>query len=172
MAAAVARALLTALLLAMLSAHAAARPGDSFAGGRAAPPFLLQDLQGDTHRLTDYSGKVLVVNFWASWCAPCREELPLLNQIWSQLDGESVAMLAINVSDDREAVAAFLKDYPIDFDVLLDQHGDISRRWKVTGLPTTIVLDPYGRVSHRLVGKRDWESTDLLQLVRDLKRSK
>jgi len=169
---AVGRLLLAGVLFAALLATAQAGPGFSFAVARPAPPFLLQDPQGGYHRLVDYSGKVLIVNFWASWCAPCREELPLLNQVWSQLKGGSVAMLAVNVSDDRDAVSAFMQDYPIDFDVLLDPHGHVSRRWQVTGLPTTFVIDPYGRITHRLVGKRDWERSDLLQLVRDLERSR
>ncbi|MCG8427358.1 MAG: TlpA family protein disulfide reductase [Chromatiales bacterium] len=133
-----------------------------------APPFHLEDLNGRLHHLTEYRGKVLVVNFWASWCAPCREELPSMNRAWEALQGENVAMLAINLGEDREAVDAFIKDFPIDFTVLLDRRGNISQRWRVTGMPTTFLVDPQGNIAYRIVGKREWDSDELLQLVREL----
>jgi peroxiredoxin len=160
--------LLPALLILALAAPLQAQPYPGLAAGRPAPPFLLQDPQGKVHRLVDYRGRVTIVNFWASWCAPCREELPAMNRVWAELRNAPVAMLAINVSDDIEAIEAFERDHPIDFTVLLDSHGRIGRRWQVHGLPTTFVLDPYGRIAHRLVGKRDWNDSDLLQLVRRL----
>lgn len=168
-AAAFRRLLLSALLCPLLAVQA--RPPYTPTAARPASPFILQDPAGHYHRLVDYRGKVLIVNFWASWCAPCREELPSMNRAWKVLENEPVAMLAINVSDDREALEAFLQDYAIDFSVLLDPLGDASRRWQVSGLPTTFVLDRDGRIVHRMVGKRDWDNLDLLQLVRRLSGS-
>lgn len=161
--------LLVSLQLGVM-ASAAVRAAVPMPPLRPAPPFLLEDMQGEYHRLMDYEGKVVIVNFWASWCAPCREELPSMNRAWAELKDEPVAMLAINVSDDREAIFAFLRDYPIDFTLLLDTHGRASRHWRVQGLPTTYIVNPGGRVVHRLVGKHDWSSDRLLQLVRDQKR--
>jgi peroxiredoxin len=133
-----------------------------------APPFRLPDLHGEYHHSSEYRGKVLIVNFWASWCAPCREELPSMNRAWAELQDESVVMLAINVGEDREAVLAFNRDYPIDFQVLLDSYGNISQRWRVVGMPTTFLVNRKGKIIHRIAGKREWDSEELLGLVRGL----
>lgn len=132
-----------------------------------APPFALPDLEGDEHRLSDYAGKVLVVNFWASWCVPCRDELPSMNRAASKLSEQPVAWLAINVGEEREAVTAFVADYPIDFTVLLDPSGRVSQDWQVIGMPTTFVIDPEGYVAHRIVGKREWDDERHLRMLTD-----
>lgn len=132
-----------------------------------APPFELTDLGRNEHRLSDYAGKVLVVNFWASWCVPCRDELPSMNRAAGKLTDQPVVWLAINVGEDREAVAAFVADYPIDFTVLLDPSGGVSQAWQVTAMPTTLILDPQGYVAHRIVGKREWDDERHLQMVID-----
>ncbi|MCU7803898.1 MAG: TlpA family protein disulfide reductase [Candidatus Thiodiazotropha sp. (ex Lucinoma borealis)] len=134
-----------------------------------APPFHLQDLDGKFHHLSDFRGRVLIVNFWASWCTPCREELPSMNRAWSQLKQEGISMLAINVGEDQQAVSAFIEDYPIDFGLLLDSYGNISQRWQVRGLPTTFILNAKGEIVYRVVGDREWDDASLLQQVRDLK---
>ncbi len=130
-----------------------------------APPFALPDLERNEHRLSDYAGKVLVVNFWASWCVPCREELPSMNRAARKLLEQPVAWLAINVGEDRAAVAAFTADYPIDFTVLLDQSGRVSQSWQVIGMPMTFVVNRDGFVVHKIVGKREWDDEPHLQMV-------
>jgi peroxiredoxin len=77
-------------------------------------------------------------------------------------------MLAINVGEDREAVLAFSQDYPIDFQVLLDSYGNISQRWRVVGMPTTFLVNRNGEIIHRIAGKREWDSEEMLGLVRGL----
>ncbi|MCU7845640.1 MAG: TlpA family protein disulfide reductase [Candidatus Thiodiazotropha sp. (ex Monitilora ramsayi)] len=133
-----------------------------------APPFHLRDLAGDFRHLSDFRGRVVVVNFWASWCSPCRQELPSMNRAWSQLQDEKIVMLAINVGEDREAVTAFLEDFPIDFPVLLDSYGNISQRWRVRGLPTTFVLNTRGESVYEIVGERQWDDEAIMQQIRDL----
>ena len=135
---------------------------------RKAPQFTLQDPERQVHRLTDFSGKVVVVNFWASWCVPCRQELPSMNRASRAQPDEVVIWLAVNVGEDREAVEAFRKDYPIAFTVLLDTDGRVSKDWRVTGMPTTFVINPKGEIAHQIVGKRDWDDAAHLQLVRQL----
>jgi thiol-disulfide isomerase/thioredoxin len=130
-----------------------------------APAFVLLDVNSNEHRLSDYAGKVLVVNFWASWCVPCREELPSMNRAAKKLAELPVAWIAVNVGEDREAVAAFRADYPIDFSVLLDATGEVSRSWRVTGMPTTYIIDPRGYLVHRIVGKREWDDERHLQML-------
>ncbi len=133
-----------------------------------APPFALPDLARNQHRLSDYAGKVLVVNFWASWCVPCREELPSMNRAASRLAGQPVVWLAVNVGEDPEAVSAFVTDYPIDFTVLLDTSGLVSQSWRVVALPTTLILNRQGYVIHRIVGKREWDDELHLRMVIEL----
>ncbi len=161
------------MLLALLATTTPAEPQAPYTQSAlalpASPSFLLRDPQGREHRLADYIGNVVIVNFWATWCAPCRKELPSMNRAWAELKNESVVMLAINVSDDLEAIAAFLQDYPIDFPVLLDRDGEASQQWRVLGLPTTFVVNPSGQVVYREVGLREWDSDSSLQLVRGLK---
>ncbi|MET0052771.1 MAG: TlpA disulfide reductase family protein [Candidatus Thiodiazotropha sp.] len=133
-----------------------------------APPFHLQDLQGRYQHLQDYRGRVVIVNFWASWCGPCREELPSLNRAWAALEPRGVAMLAINLGEEAEAVNAFLADFPIAFPVLLDRRGTFAQRWRVQGLPTTFVLNPRGEIVYRVVGERAWDDATLLRQVEAL----
>lgn len=134
-----------------------------------ALPFHLLDLDDKFHHLSDYKGKILVVNFWATWCPPCRKEIPSMNRAWAQLKNENIEMLAINVGEDKEAVAAFTKDHPIDFQVLLDSRGTVSQRWQILGMPTTIIVDTRGFIAHRIVGDREWDSPELLAQIRSLK---
>ncbi|MES9860970.1 MAG: TlpA disulfide reductase family protein [Candidatus Thiodiazotropha sp. LLP2] len=122
-----------------------------------ALPFRLQGLEGEYHQLHDYRGKVVIVNFWASWCAPCRNELPSMNRAWAELKSKDVAMLAINLGEEVDAVKAFLNDYPIDFQVLFDYHGRISQRWRVRGMPTTFVLNRKGKIIYKVVGEMAWD---------------
>ncbi|MBT3054365.1 MAG: TlpA family protein disulfide reductase [Candidatus Thiodiazotropha sp. (ex Codakia orbicularis)] len=136
--------------------------------GRNPPTFRLHDLEGRNHQLLDYRGRVLIVNFWASWCVPCRRELPSMNRAWTALRPKGIAMLAINLGDDAEAVKEFLYDFPIDFPVLLDHRGRISQRWQVRGLPTTLVLNQRGEIVYRAVGEREWDDAVLLHQLQTL----
>lgn len=133
-----------------------------------APPFHLQDLKGDYRHLGDFRGQVLIVNFWASWCQPCRQELPSLNRASAALEQDGVAMLAVNLGEEPEAVEAFMNDYPIDFTVLVDQRGIYSQRWQVRALPTTFVLNPRGEIVYRILGEKAWDDPSLLAQVRQL----
>ena len=145
-----------------------AKSADTAVPLRKAPQFTLQDTDRQVHRLADFGGKVVVINFWASWCVPCRQELPSMNRASRALPDETVVWLAVNVGEDREAVEAFRNDYPIAFTVLLDTDGRVSQDWSVTGMPTTFVVNQQGEIEHQIVGKREWDDATHLQLVRRL----
>ncbi|QEP41708.1 TlpA family protein disulfide reductase [Ectothiorhodospiraceae bacterium BW-2] len=132
-----------------------------------APAFSLQDINGDTHQLSDYAGKPVIVNFWATWCPPCREEMPSMQRAWQQIQG-SVAMLAINVGETEDKVFPFLGSYPVDFPILFDTDSAVLKAWPVMGLPTTFVLDPQGRIVYRAIGGREWDDADILQKIKAL----
>ncbi len=137
-------------------------------GRPAAPPLVLKDMDGNVHRLSDYRGHPVIVNFWATWCPPCRAELPSMNRAWQALQKDGVVMLAVNVGEDEDTIFAFNADYPIDFPILLDRDSKAIDTWSVLGLPTTFVVDAQGRLAYRAVGGRRWDSDRLLYMVRAL----
>jgi len=134
-----------------------------------APDFSLADMDGEMHSLMSYRGKPVIINFWATWCPPCRAELPSMNRGWEKVKDEGIEMLAINVGEDEDTIFKFTADYPIDFQVLLDKSGDAINHWPINGLPTTFVIDPDGKLAYRAIGGREWDSDQLLDMVRSLK---
>ena len=135
-----------------------------------APNFRLIDLDNKIHTLKDFKGKPLIVNFWASWCKPCREELPALNRAWAKVKDQGVQMLAINIGEDPNAVFNFIREYPIDFRILLDPQSDELANWQMLGLPTTFIIDTYGRVVYQAIGEREWDNDELLTKVLVLRK--
>jgi len=133
-----------------------------------APAFTLQDTQGNPISLADYRGKVLVINFWATWCPPCRHEMPSLNRAAAWLKKYDIALLAINSGEQADKVEKFLQEQPLDFPVLLDPGGAVSTQWNATRLPVTYVVDPQGRLIYRALGSRDWDTPELLVPIRGL----
>ncbi len=137
-------------------------------GRPPAPSFELPDDEGEMHALSDYQGKVVIINFWATWCPPCRAELPSMNRAWKKLKKQNVQMLALNVGEDEDTVFAFTGEQEIDFQILLDESGDIINRWPVSGLPTTFILDKQGRVVYRAVGGREWDTDEIINIIKAL----
>ncbi|PLX60756.1 peroxiredoxin [Sedimenticola selenatireducens] len=133
-----------------------------------APAFTLQDTGGNRISLADYRGKVLVVNFWATWCPPCRREMPSLNRAAAWLKKYDVALIAINSGERADKVEKFLQEQPLDFPVLLDPDSTVSTQWKATRLPITYVVDPQGRLVYRALGSREWDAPELLVPIRGL----
>lgn len=134
-----------------------------------APEFLLRDMNEKIKELDDYRGKPIIINFWATWCPPCRDELPSMNRAWKKIKDEGIQMLAIDIGEDEEAISSFTKNYPIDFTILLDESSEEISNWSIRGLPTTFVLDPQGHVIYRAVGGREWDNKKILDMVRALK---
>lgn len=141
----------------------------SIPGKVLAPDFTLQDTDGKTHRLSDYRGRPVIINFWTTWCPPCREELPSMNRAWHLIKEEGIAMLAINMGEDEDTIFLFSADYPSDFPILMDQSGEVIEQWPVKGLPTTYVIAPDGTIAYRAIGSREWDARELLNSVRALK---
>ena len=136
--------------------------------GVVAPDFELMDTEGRLHRLSDYRGRPVIINFWTTWCPPCREEIPSMNRAWQILEQEGIAMLAINMGEDEDTIFIFTADYPADFPMLMDRSGEVIAEWPVKGLPTTYVIAPDGRIAYRAIGSREWDDAGLLDKVRAL----
>jgi thiol-disulfide isomerase/thioredoxin len=111
---------------------------------------------------------VVVVNFWATWCEPCREELPSLERLRAHFASAPFLVLAVNVGEGEARIREFLKESPVKFPVLLDRDSAAQNDWEVRGLPTTFVLDPQGRIRYSFVGERDWSDDEVKSAVRAL----
>jgi peroxiredoxin len=137
----------------------------------AAPDFTLTDLDGKAHRLRDARGKVVLVNFWATWCPPCRQELPSMQRAWQRLKGEGFAMYAVDIGEDEETILPFVLSTGVEltFPILLDRDSAVLKAWPVIALPTTFVLDSEGHIVYRAVGGREWDDPGLLATMRALR---
>ncbi len=134
-----------------------------------APDFELSGPNGETYRLSDFLGRPLIVNFWATWCPPCRAEMPAMQRAWQQLEPEGIGLIAINVGEEADAVSAFLEQVPVSFPLPLDTDSKVTQRWPLRGLPTTFVMAPDGRLVYKATGEREWDDPAVLELVRALK---
>src|SRR5690349_6147727 len=136
------RQFLLASLLLAAAGRAAAQPALKPWAGVITPPLELSDTEGKTHRLADYRGKTVLVNFWATWCEPCREEMPSIERLRTQLQRRPFAVLAVNVGQSAEAARAFAKTMPLGFPLLLDRDMRTSRAWGARVLPATFLIGP------------------------------
>lgn len=119
--------------------------------GEQAPPFTARSLDGGTVSLEDFRGRVVVLNFWATWCGPCRVEMPEFERYQARL-GDRVAILGVNMQEPPTLVAPFVRQYALTFPILLDESGAIAAPYRVTGLPTSVILDRAGIIRERVVG--------------------
>ncbi|MCR8724905.1 TlpA family protein disulfide reductase [Frigidibacter sp. ROC022] len=128
------------------------------------------DPAGDEHRLADYQGKWLLVNFWATWCAPCRKEMPGLNALQAEFGGDRFQVLTIATGPNPlPAVQRFMKEVEADeLPILLDPNQALARQMGVLGLPLTVLVDPEGREVARLIGDADWSGESARAIVAEL----
>ena len=146
------RTILSAFLLVVLfAAGCGGSPGPRV--GRAAPAFSLPSLaDGSSVTLDQLRGKVVLLNFFASWCPACRAEMPFLQAAWEEVRDEGVAFLIIDIAEDDEVVARFMEDRGFTIPVIMDQTGDVATRYNISALPTTFILDREGVVRNITVG--------------------
>ena len=142
----------------------------SVEGQPLASEFELTDIDDNVHRLSDYRGKIVIVNFWATWCPPCRFELPSMEKLWQLVQKEDVIMLAINVGEDADTIFTFTSDYPVTFPMLMDNDSSVTAKYPVQGIPTTFIISPDGRIIYRAVGTREWDDKKLIKTILVLKK--
>ena len=139
--------------------------------GSMAAPFELATLDGKVVKSSELAGKVVLVNFWATWCGPCKEEMPSLARLQQQLDPSRFTMLTVTTDLQRQGIAHFLSQLGVSLPVLFDEDQEVSRSFMVRGLPTTIVIARDGALVGRAVGPRAWDSPEAVAVMRHVMES-
>ena len=127
-----------------------------------APDFNLKGEDGKSYRLSDMRGKVVVINFWATWCPPCRYEMPAMERLWQKVKDKNIVIWGVNVGEDADTIFEFTGTYPVSFPLPMDIDGKVIEQYPIKGLPTTYVINPQGMVTHRAVGSREWDEAWLI----------
>lgn len=140
--------------------------------GYPAPVTNLTDLDNESYNLEDQRGAWVFVHFWASWCGPCRKEMPAIQNMINILQSEGLKIALINTAEDEDTVFSFLSAHAPNLRPLMDRDGQITEQWQPRGLPATYLVDPQGKVRYQALGGREWDRPDYLAFLRRLIRSK
>jgi thiol-disulfide isomerase/thioredoxin len=148
----------------------AAVPASQAGGNGPAPPFTLTARGGNSLSLAQYKGQVVMLNFWASWCGPCRQEMPLLENIYKKYNKMGFTLIGVNVEPDSKAADDWLKQTPVSFPIIYDKDSSVSKAYDVSGMPSTVIIDRKGniRVLHR--GYKPGDENEYLDSIRTLVR--
>lgn len=137
--------------------------------GAVAPDFTVKDLAGKEVKLSALKGKVVLVNFWATWCPPCKEEIPSMMKLNQSMAGKQFQMLAVSIDEGgREAVEGYFKKSGNSLPAYLDIEGEVSRLYGTTGVPETFIVDKAGIIRKKVVGGMDWSSPDVVAYMDEL----
>jgi thiol-disulfide isomerase/thioredoxin len=160
------RFLLAAIFLCVATC-AAAQQLKPWSGG-ATPALALRDVEGRPHRLEDYRGKVVLVNFWATWCEPCREEMPSMNRLRATLAGRPFDVLAVNLAESEPRIRRFMEQVPLEFTVLMDRDGATAKAWRARILPVSFLVGADGRIRYSVLGEIDWTEERVRQAILEM----
>ncbi|MFQ5681862.1 MAG: redoxin domain-containing protein [Candidatus Binatia bacterium] len=133
-----------------------------------AADFALPDLKGNSVRLKSFRGKLVFLNFWATWCPPCRSEMPSMDRLYNELRGRGLVMLAVNKQENRRQVGKFMKELQLNFPALLDSHGTASSSYWIQALPSTFIISASGKIIGSKIGPRDWSTRDAVAFFKNL----
>jgi len=135
-----------------------------------APNFTLKSMSGKNLKLSEMTGNVVLINFWASWCGPCREEIPYLNALHKKYAPLGFTVLGVNVEEQMDGARGFLGNVPVDFPILLDNTNKVSKQYKVVAMPTTVVIDRDGNMRYLHEGYKPGDEKKYRQMVKKLVR--
>jgi len=158
---------LPGLLLCLVAATGAASSGLT---GQPAPDFALKSSTGKNLRLSEYRGDVVMINFWATWCGPCRQEMPLLDELYSRYQRVGFSLLGVNIDDDSGKAMNMVSELGVSFPVLFDARKEVSRLYAVDAMPVTVILDREGTVRHVHQGYKPGYEQKYLEQIRALLR--
>lgn len=137
-----------------------------------APAIQLKDIDGESFNLDATKGTWVFVHFWASWCGPCRKEMPAVQRMWNILQNEGLKIALINTAETEDTVFSFLATYAPDIRPLMDSDGQITESWRPRGLPATYLVDPAGNVRYQALGGRPWDKPEYMNFLRQLMKTK
>lgn len=133
-----------------------------------APALVLKDLDGKQHHIADYRGKVVLLNFWATWCGPCVKEMPSLEKLARQMSGEQFSLITVNFGEKPARIKPFLKKIGVELPVLVDPDMNVSRAWVKKGLPTTFIIGADQKIRYQVLGELNWDAPEVEQKIRQL----
>ena len=154
--------------LLLIAGGAQARELEPYRGEPTPPPLVLPDLNGKPHDLADYRGRVVLVNFWATWCPPCVHEMPSMQRLNEKMAGKPFAILAVDMAETEADVKKFMAKVKVDFTILMDRDGKVLQRWKVFAFPTSFLVSPDGKIRYALFGPLEWDSEDVVRIIEGL----
>jgi thiol-disulfide isomerase/thioredoxin len=153
------------LILCGLASPATSGTLDPYDGFNPGPPLALEDLGGNRHRLADYRGEVLLINFWATWCPPCIIEMPGMQRLKEKLAGRPFRILAVNVKETEGTIWKFHKLVKVDFPLLQDRDGQASEDWQVVVYPSSFLVDASGEIRYQVTGMLEWDSPEMVRVI-------
>ena len=139
-----------------------------FKGNKTPLAINLKDVHGNTVTKDDYKGQITVVNFWATWCPPCVQEIPSLNRLKMKMSGLPFELISINYAEDNKTILDFMKDVNVEFPVLLDQAGNFAKQWNVITYPSTFVIDTQGEIRYGVNAAIEWDDPEFIQKIKSL----
>ena len=134
----------------------------------SAQNFTLNDIDGEKFELNNSKGNWVFLHFWASWCGPCRVEMPGIQQLSDKMKGEKFQIIMINTAEDEDTVFEFLGSINVELNSLLDVDGQVTEVWKPRGLPTSFFINPKGKVKYQAIGGREWGSPIYINFIKNL----
>jgi thiol-disulfide isomerase/thioredoxin len=136
-----------------------------------APDFTLHDVDGEKFELEVTRGHWVFLHFWASWCGPCREEMPAIQKLADAVKSEKFQIVMINTAEDEDTIFEFLAAIDVELNSLMDVDGMVTEAWKPRGLPTTFLISPKGQIRYQAIGGRDWGNTEYIDFIKHLTKS-
>ncbi len=164
------KGLRTTLLGAILVIFTASSLAASSLEGQVAPDFVLKSASGENLRLSEYRGDVVLINFWATWCGPCRQEMPLLDDLYGRYQRVGFSLLGVNIDDDSRRAMKMVQELGVNFPVLFDESKEVSKLYKVEAMPVTVLVDREGRIRHVHNGYKPGYEEKYLTEIRSLLR--
>ena len=158
--------LLIAVVLISISGMLQAANLKAVEGKVVAPSLVLKDLQGKQHDLKDYKGQVVLVQFWATYCGPCRKEMPSMNKMMKQMGDVPFKILAVDMGETKEEVDQFVSEVKPEFTILMDEDGKSIEDWRVFAAPSNFIIDPDGYIRYTLFGGVEWDSVELIEKLK------
>jgi peroxiredoxin len=154
----------------LVTVFAATALASSDLEGKAAPDFALKSSTGENLRLSEYRGDVVMINFWATWCGPCRQEMPLLDELYTRYERVGFNLLGVNIDDDSRRAMQMIEELGVNFPVLFDARKEVSKLYEVDAMPVTVLVDREGNVRYVHHGYKPGYEEKYLDQIRSLLR--